>query len=270
MSSYGYYPEYETVAQKKARAQKLVKKLQKQGKTLHPVDIEGRRNITHTFWGKSWCKHLESYIEYENRLPRGRSYVRHGAIVDLVVDRGSIKAQVAGSHGAIYQVHGKVKKLESKRWEVLKQACSGKIGSLIDLLEGKLSDVVMEVVTDRDKGLFPSPEAISLDCDCPDWVDMCKHNAAVLYGIGVRFDEDPSLLFKLRCVDHEELLGSDQLLENLGTSEAGAELEEDSLSDIFGIEMETLEEPAVTEQPSKAAKKAPAKKAPAKKARRAL
>src|SRR6202034_2630588 len=89
------------------------------------------------------------------------------------------------------------------------ERCSGKIGSLLELLQGRLSTNVMTVVTDRHEGLFPQPSEIKLDCSCPDWAVMCKHVAAVLYGVGARLDTKPELLFILRGVDHEELIAAD-------------------------------------------------------------
>ena len=268
MSRYGHYPEYESVAQKREKAKKTAAKLAKKGYALQPVDIEGRRNIVTTFWGKSWCKHLESYIEYSNRLPRGRSYVRHGAVLHLVVSKSHIEAKVSGSQGSMYTVTGKVQPLEDQRWQDLKKQCAGQVGSLVELLQGKLSGAVMETVTDRDTGLFPAPMEISMDCNCPDWVDMCKHNAAVLYGVGVRFDEDPTLLFQLRGVDHGELLSAGTVLDSLEATDG--DIGDESLGDIFGIDIETEEEalpsPPPAKKPTRKTKKAPAKKAPAKKA----
>ena len=90
--------------------------------------------------------------------------------------------------------------LPAKKWDVVKQRCAGQIGSLLELLRGDLSDKIMEVVTDPEDGLFPLSKEIKFDCDCPDWARMCKHVAAVLYGIGARLDQDPALLFRLRGV----------------------------------------------------------------------
>ena len=150
--------------------------------------------------------HLESFSDYANRLPRGRTYVRNGSVCHLAVDQGKIAAKVRV--GAL-QLWIKIKTLPAKKWKAIKPRSPGKIGSLLDLLQGKLSGQVMEVVTDRNEGLFPLPGEISLKCSCPDWAVMCKHVAAVLYGVGARLDQKPELLFKLRGVDHEELIAAD-------------------------------------------------------------
>ena len=121
--------------------------------------------------------------------------------------QGEIEAKVSGSE--LYTVRIAVKTLPAKKWSDVKRRCTGKIGSLIELLRGDLSEQVMEVVADRKDGLFPLPGEISLKCSCPDWADMCKHVAAVLYGVGAQLDTRPELLFKLRGVDHEELIAAD-------------------------------------------------------------
>ena len=161
-------------------AAKKMDALRKKGADIQPVVIEGRQ-IASSFWGEAWCDHLESFSDFENRLPRGRSYVRNGSVCHLAIDKGQIEAKVSGSE--LYTVKIAIKTLPDKRWKELKRRCTGQIGSLIELLQGNLSDQVMEVVTDRSNGLFPLPGEISLQCSCPDWATMCKHVAAVLYGV---------------------------------------------------------------------------------------
>src|SRR5215208_688935 len=194
---------YVSVAKRQAKAKREVEKLRKKGQTITPVKIEGKAIAT-TFWGKAWCDNLESYSDFENRLPRGRTYVRNGSVCDLQIDPGKVSARVCGSE--LYRVTIKIKPLADAVWRDVKRQCAGQIGSLVELLQGKLSKAVMEVVTRRDGGLFPEPKEIELSCSCPDWADMCKHVAATLYGVGARLDEQPELLFRLRQVDHLELI----------------------------------------------------------------
>src|SRR5688500_10220527 len=198
-----YYKPYVPVAQRRANALKELRKLEKKGRKISPVHIEGRKIAT-TFWGTAWCDNLESYSDFENRLPRGRTYVRNSSVVDLQIEPGRVTARVSGSE--LYEVNIKIKPLASACWDCIKRDCAGKIGSLIELLQGKLSKDVMELVTRRDGGLFPRPAEITKDCSCPDWADMCKHVAAALYGIGARLDHQPELLFVLRKVDHLDLI----------------------------------------------------------------
>ena len=183
----GYgWPRYVPVAERRAKAAKATQRLAKKGLALKPVRIEGQK-IAKTFWGKAWCSNLESYSDYANRLPRGRTYVRNGSVCHLEIDSGTIRAKVSGSR--LYDVTISIKALRPEEWEGIKKRSAGEIRSLLDLLGGKLSKEVMAIVTDREHGLFPKPKEIRLECSCPDWADMCKHVAAVLYGVGARLDE---------------------------------------------------------------------------------
>ena len=167
----------------------------------------------------------------------GRTYVRNGSVCHLAIAKGKVEAKVIGS--SLYSISIKIKTLPSNKWSLVKQRCSGKIGSLIELLQGKLSENVMEVVTDREKGLFPLPGEISFDCSCPDWAIMCKHVAAVLYGVGARLDHEPDLLFKLRGVDHEELIAEDTeaAVSAAVTKGKSKRLVTENLSDVFGVDI---------------------------------
>lgn len=132
----------------------------------------------------------------------------------------------------------------------------------------------MEIVTHRENGLFPKPAEITLNCSCPDWADMCKHVAATLYGVGARLDEDPSLLFLLRGVDHSELIASAaEAVQQPLAGEAKAGLADSELAEVFGIELDATAPAPQTPKPKKRPKAAakpvkPAKKAPAAKKKR--
>jgi len=232
-------------------------KLRKRGLDVQPVEIEGRK-IARTFWGEAWCDHLESFSDYKNRLPRGRTYVRNGSVCHLDIAKGEINAMVSGSE--LYKVKVAVKTLARKKWNGVKNRCAGQIGSLLELLQGRLSKNVMTVVTDRNKGLFPLPKEISLKCNCPDWAVMCKHVAAVLYGVGARLDEKPELLFLLRGVDHEELISAEVGVAAAIAGKTGGRrrIADDALADVFGIEMSDEAAPAKAES-SRPRKKAETK-----------
>ncbi len=236
-SDYDYddYPAYESVAKKKARAAMLTKQLLADGEALEPATTKGTK-LASTFWGQAWNRNLERYQVYENRLPRGRSYARNGAVVDLKIEEGCIRALVSGSE--LYTVRINIKPLSKKRWQALKSQCSGHITSLIGLLQGKLPPSVMEAVTQENTGLFPEPREIKFICSCPDDADLCKHCAAAAYGVGARLDERPEWLFLLRGVDHTELIAgaSDAAVAKADAAEGGDELE--NLGEIFGIELE--------------------------------
>src|SRR6202171_1103746 len=204
MSWYEWRP-YVPVAERRRQAQSKLKKLKKKGESIAPVMIEGR-TIAKSFWGKSWCANLERYSDYDNRLPRGRTYVRNGSVVDLQIAKGKVLAVVSGSD--LYRVTITIAPVTATRWKAICRDCAGSIDSLVELLQGRLSKGVMDRVCREGDGLFPTPKEIKLSCSCPDWADMCKHVAAVLYGVGARFDDKPTLLFELRGVDENQLLAN--------------------------------------------------------------
>jgi len=255
--SYHQWAPYVPVAQRRAKAQKQMKKLQKQGKNIQPIEIEGRK-ITHTFWGNAWGDHLEQFSDYANRLPRGRSYVRNGSVCHLAIKQGKVEAIVSGSSS--YNVAIEIKPLAKSRWTAIKKSCAGQIGSMLELLQGKLSNGVMQVVTDAEQGLFPEPKEIQLRCSCPDWATMCKHVAAVLYGVGARLDHNPELIFLLRGVDHHELISTEMSLPNTKTKRRKLT---DNLSDVFDIDID--DEPQVEKRVKSSHKKTAAKNSVAKK-----
>ena len=257
MSWYGGFRPYVPVAVRRVRALQKMQKLRKKGQDIKPVQIEGRK-IARTFWGQAWCEHLESFSDYSNRLPRGRTYVRNGSVCHLDIEKGRISAMVSGSE--IYNVDIAVKTLPLKKWKEVKNRCAGQIGSLLELLQGRLSENVMSIVTDRRSGLFPLPGEIRLKCSCPDWAVMCKHVAAVLYGVGARFDQAPELLFLLRGVDNEELITAEAGVA-AGVTKAGGgrrRIADEALSDVFGIELSEDAAPVEAARPAKR-KKAAAK-----------
>jgi uncharacterized Zn finger protein len=234
--SYYEWHAYVPVAEKRRQAERKLAKLKKQGRSVAPVRIEGR-TITKSFWGKSWCVNLERYSDYENRLPRGRTYVRNGSVIDLQIAKGEISAMVAGSE--LYQIKIAIAPVTRARWKSICRDCAGTVDSLVELLQGRLAKGVMDRVCREGDGLFPSPTEIKLSCSCPDWADMCKHVAAALYGVGARLDEKPQLLFVLRNVDENELLASAGQAPPLKTAASGTAkvLDECDVAALFGLEM---------------------------------
>ncbi|MFP4673721.1 MAG: hypothetical protein ACLFO5_03925 [Opitutales bacterium] len=250
---------YIPVAQRKKRAERQVKELRKQGCEIYPVDgIKPRGKIATSFWGHAWCRHLESFSDYENRLPRGRSYVRNSLVLHLAIETGEIQAMVQGSE--LYELVISIDPIEAGKWEAIKAGCRGRIGSLIELLQGRISDEIMQVVTDRENGLFPTPGEIHFNCNCPDYADMCKHVAAALYGVGARLDSAPELLFKLRGVEQSELIAFEATTEALaGGRRSGRRrtLSADAIGSVFGIDTGEGEEQDVP--PPAPKKKCPGK-----------
>jgi uncharacterized Zn finger protein len=253
MAFYAWKP-YVPVAERRRHAALHVQKLAKKGQPVTPVTVEGRM-IARTFWGKSWCENLERYSDYASRLPRGRAYVRNGSVLDLKIATGEIAALVSGSE--VYKVRVAIEPAAASVWKALCNDCAGSIDSLVELLQGRFSKGVMERVCLPGKGLFPSPKEIGLSCSCPDWADMCKHVAAVLYGVGARLDASPELLFALRGVDHTELVA--QAGEGLPAARKPVSSKRvmtgGDLGAIFGVEMAETGARADAQAPKASAKK---------------
>lgn len=256
-----------SVAQQRTRATRAADRLRAKGTKLEPVPrIQG--TIARTFWGKSWCTNLESYSDFSNRLPRGRTYVRSGAVLHLVISEGRVVAKVQGS--SLYDVSITIKPLGASRWNSLVEASRGDVSSLDALLSGDLPPSVLRVVTDRAGGMFPAPREINFECSCPDYASMCKHVAAALYGVGARLDLRPELLFLLRGRDHHALVAqaATAAVTNATAAPVDAKLlDGDALEGIFGIAIDAeptpLPQSAVRALPAKSTSKSTARgKAP--------
>ena len=234
---------YVPVAQRRRQAAREMDKLSKKGHPVSPVTIDGR-TIAGTFWGKSWCDNLERYSDYANRMPRGRTYVRNGSVVDLQVAPGLVTAMVSGSE--LYKVEVKVAAVARRHWESICADCAGGIDSLVELLQGRFAKGVMERICLQGTGLFPAPKELSFSCSCPDWAAMCKHVAAALYGVGARFDASPELLFRLRQVDESELVaraGAGLPLSKKATNSKKV-LADGDLSELFGLDLDAATTPS--------------------------
>ena len=230
------WPRYVPVAERRRNAEREMEKLRKKGHSIAPVKIEGR-SIANTFWGKAWCDNLASYRDYETRLPRGRTYVRNGSVLDLQIAPQKVTAMVSGS--SIYRVTVSIGAVPPTQWQTLCGECGDGIDSIVELLQGRLSKGVMERLCRQNNGLFPKPSDIRFSCDCPDHASMCKHVAAVLYGVGARLDQQPELLFRLRAVNEHDLVA------NIGTvlplskknPAPGRILAAEDMSALFGLDI---------------------------------
>lgn len=242
--SYWGFPAYVSVAEKKQKAARKLKELSKKRPNLKPVALEGSA-LARTWWGKAWNRNLEQYADYSNRLGRGRSYIRHGAVLDLKIEQGEVLALVQGSTRNPYSVSVKIQRLKKEIWQRIKTECEGTLESFQELLAGAFPKALGEIFISKEAGMFPAPRELSFSCSCPDWADMCKHVAATLYGVGVKLDEDPKLFFRLRDADIEELIKqavsgkAEKLLEKAARkSSRTIEGESTDLSSVFGIEIE--------------------------------
>lgn len=239
-----FYPPYVPQSARRALAAREAERARAAGRELQPVVVAGRA-IAASFWGKAWCDNLERYLDFANRLPRGRTYVRNGSVIDLRTSQGAIDAQVSGSD--LYRVEVRITALAPARWQKLVSECSGAIGSLLELLRGQFSNGVMQVLTKPESGLFPAPKEMQFTCSCPDYARMCKHVAAVLYGVGARLDHEPELFFTLRGVDSTDLIAAAASAQGLADSARaqGTALADDDLGAVFGIDLDTSAAPTL-------------------------
>lgn len=240
--SYYQYPKYVPVAQKQAKAEKKIKQLRKKNPDIAPVVITGK-TLANTWWGKEWNSNLERYADFSNRVGRGRSYVRHGAVLDLKIEPGRVRALVQGSASRPYEVTVDIDKIPNRDWSDIKQACRGNMDNMQHLIAGRFPKKLADIFTCKGKGLFPTPDEIKFSCSCPDWAYMCKHVAAVLYGIGARLDTDPTLFFTLRRANINELISEtiqeskQEILLKSNKKTSRVIEDEDSLSELFGVNL---------------------------------
>ena len=271
MSRYRYYndyyayPRYVSVGEKQGRNRKAIEKLRKSNPDARPVVVDGR-TIAKSWWGKSWGANLERYADYSNRIGRGRSYVRHGAVLDLRIDAGTVSATVQGSRSSPYEVVVTIEKLPATVWRQLRDVSLGQLDSLTDLLAGQFPKALKDTFFAQGTGLFPAPKEIAFDCSCPDWASMCKHVAAALYGIGNRLDTSPELLFTLRQVTIDDLIAhtvdatAEGLISKADKAAGDDVLVDADLSDVFGIELDDgdsapVDLPAPSAKPTRARSK---------------
>lgn len=194
------------------RANESLASAKKKGRQYEPVIARTKRGpVCESWWGRAWCENLEQYADYENRLGRGAGYVRSGAVVDLQIHNGRVEAKVQGRRKTPYKVEVRIGRLSEQSCQHIINRCNQKISSIEKLVSGEFPEELKDIFTDKD-GLFPSPREISFNCSCPDWAVMCKHVAAVMYAIGVRFDENPFWFFALRGIDIDRFI--DVALEN--------------------------------------------------------
>jgi uncharacterized Zn finger protein len=157
-------------------------------------------------------------------------------VIHLELTAGLVTALVQGEE--LYRVSVDIRSVDADRWERLRQLCHGRIGSLIELIQGDLKEDVMALMARPADGLFPAPEDISFRCTCPDWAHMCQHVAATLYGVGHRLDSTPEVLFTLRGVDAASLVDGavDSLVQDLKPLPEDS-WDESALGDLFGLDL---------------------------------
>ncbi len=183
-----------------------------------------RNDFGVTWWGRAWIAALENAGSgYDSRLPRGRTYARKGAVLDLEVLPGHISARVVGTTGELYRVDIAVRKLAPDEWEQVAETVAARAAHLAALLDGELHPGIVDDAEAVEVPILPSASDLRPDCSCPDWAEPCKHAAAVCYVVAAELDRDPFILFLARGIEREELIS---LVRSHRAASSGAALTE--------------------------------------------
>ena len=162
-----------------------------------------------SWWARRWVQALERF-SIGSRLARGRSYARRGQVVSIDVGPGEVTASVQGSRKRPYRVSIAVATLPESDLHRLRAALAERPAFAASLLAGRMPENVEDAFADVGLSLFPSRKSdLETDCSCPDFANPCKHIAAVYLLLGEEFDRDPFLIFRMRGIKREELLGPD-------------------------------------------------------------
>ncbi len=202
-----WFREYVSVGERSARAQRKIRQLKKKNPNLNPVVIDGKQ-IASSWWGKAWINHLKHYADFDNRVGRGRSYVKNGLVIHFAIKPGHIESIVMGTSSSPYNIKIKTKKLSPNKWNKMKRLSREHLCTLPELNEGKFPKELKDIFSDRGEGIFPTIKEMSFHCSCPDWANMCKHVSASLFALGSQIDNNIDLFFKLRGVNTSELVQS--------------------------------------------------------------
>ena len=179
-----------------------------------PIEVRGgiragskRGAFGSSWWAKRWLQALGEF-QIGNRLGRGRSYARRGQVISIEVQPGGVTAKVQGSRNRPYNVTISVRTLTPPDWERIQAALAEQPIIAASLLSGRMPDNIEDTFRSVGLSMFPGRrDDLETDCSCPDWSNPCKHVAAVYLLLGEEFDRDPFLIFRMRGMDREELLG---------------------------------------------------------------
>ena len=229
-----------SVQELRRRAEASVSSARRKGQTMEPAIPQTRSGpICQSWWGQAWCRNLEGYADYSTRLERGRRYIRSGTVLDLKIHKGRIEARVQGSRRVPYKVEIRISPLSEEKCQLILEKCGRRIRTMEDLIYGRFPEELKDLFTQQD-GLFPRPTEISFMCSCPDWALMCKHVAAVMYGVGLRLDENPFYFFELRGIDVDRFIDValdnkvERMLEN-ASAVTSRIMDTGEMGDLFGI-----------------------------------
>jgi uncharacterized Zn finger protein len=172
-----------------------------------PWRAKGRRPFGETWWAKAWIEALEHRARLDsNRLPRGRTYARTGAVGEMRLSPGQITAPVQGSRATPYRVTIVISQFSAAEWERVLESLAAEIGHVAALVDGELPPSIADDVRSVGLDLLPGPGDLNCHCSCPDWAEPCKHAAAVCYLVADSLDTDPFGILLLRGRSRKEIL----------------------------------------------------------------
>ena len=181
-----------------------------------PIEVKGgikagskRGAFGSNWWSKRWIQTLEEF-DIGARLSRGRSYARRGQVISIDIGSGLVTAEVQGSRNEPYSVSVEVRTISAEDWERVLQEFTDQPILAASLLAGRMPDDIDDTFHSIGLAMFPERlNDLETECSCPDYYNPCKHVAAVYLLLGEEFDRDPFLIFRLRGLEHDRLLGDE-------------------------------------------------------------
>ena len=154
-----------------------------------------------TWWGEQWLNSL-SNIDYSNRLPRGASYARKGAVEKITINGNHISARVAGSRVRPYKVDLILPPFFNPELSDFINEITKRPVIISKLLNRELDPTILPLAERFNLKVFPKQWSdLKMQCSCPDWAVPCKHLASVIYKVSAEIDNNPFLAFSLHNVD---------------------------------------------------------------------
>jgi len=178
-------------------------------------------NYAKASWGKKWI-HSILKIGRPYRMRRAMRYAEdEERISNLVIKKGEIFSLVQGTAPTPYRVRIFFKTISEKAWNEIGKEISNNLLNLINLLEGKLSDDIIDIFERKNYSLFYDiSEGLNARCSCPDQAIPCKHIAATILYVSRVVDYNPLILLKLKGKKKKELLSGLNIGKNIAIKRA--------------------------------------------------
>ncbi len=154
-----------------------------------------------TWWGEQWLNSLNN-IDYSNRLPRGATYARKGAVKKISIKGNRIAAKVQGTRVRPYNIDIIMPPFFDPELSNFIKELSRRPAIISKMLNRELDPAVLSLAEQFNLKVFPKQWSdLKMNCSCPDWAVPCKHLASVIYKVSAEIDNNPFLVFSLHNVD---------------------------------------------------------------------